>query len=242
MQRLLRGLVAALALLAGLLTVDAAPAAADLPYGPYTCANGYVWREAVPGDLVCVTPTQRDTTRGENALGPARREPNGGAWGPDTCKSGYVWRETRPSDHVCVPPASRDRARVDNSLAPYTILLPTATPTNGIAVNEVRSGYPYHTQLYTTSSFTPNKRVQFYSYDPNWPGTGHSILTLLGDVPTDAYGHLQSLTNFYGGWNITYLSCYRVATAGWLTARVVIVDQGTGIISSTNGELTAPWC
>ncbi|WP_426503549.1 hypothetical protein ACPPVO_38825 [Dactylosporangium sp. McL0621] len=117
MRRVLRGLVAALALIGGGLAVDAAPAAADLPYGPYTCKSGYVWREAVPGDYVCVLPSQRTTTQGENALGPSRRQPGGGAWGPDTCASGFVWRESRPSDHVCVPPASRARVRAPASSA-----------------------------------------------------------------------------------------------------------------------------
>jgi len=239
MQRVLRGLVAALALVAGVLMIDAGPAAADLPFGPFTCKSGYVWREAVPGDLVCVLPPQRDTTRTENALGPSRRQPGGGAWGPDTCASGFVWRESRPSDHVCVPPPSRDRARVDNGLAAHTMQQPSAAPTNGVYVNEVRSGYPYHTQLYTPSSFTPNKRVQFYSFDPSGQ---HTALTLLGDITTDGSGHLTSLYNYAGGWNIAYFNCTRVQSLGWLTARVITVDQGTGIVSSSNFDLTAPWC
>ena len=28
----------------------------DLPYGPDTCKQGYVWRDAIPGDHVCVVP------------------------------------------------------------------------------------------------------------------------------------------------------------------------------------------
>jgi hypothetical protein len=28
-------------------------------YGPDTCVSGMVWREAVPGDQVCVTPERR---------------------------------------------------------------------------------------------------------------------------------------------------------------------------------------
>ncbi|HEX2287076.1 MAG TPA: fibronectin type III domain-containing protein [Mycobacterium sp.] len=30
-----------------------------LPYGPDTCASGFVWRDAVPGDHICVTPERR---------------------------------------------------------------------------------------------------------------------------------------------------------------------------------------
>jgi hypothetical protein len=37
------------------------------PYGPKTCANGYVWRVATPYDLICVTPTVRDQVEQENS-------------------------------------------------------------------------------------------------------------------------------------------------------------------------------
>lgn len=37
------------------------------PFGPKTCANGYVWREATPDDYVCVTPGIRTLVRGEQA-------------------------------------------------------------------------------------------------------------------------------------------------------------------------------
>ena len=106
------GIVAA----AGLGTLLPAPATA-LPYGPYTCQQGFVWREAYNGDTVCVSPADRDTARAENAQAAARREPNGGAYGPDTCKPGFVWRETTPADHVCVPPDRRDRARAQTAKA-----------------------------------------------------------------------------------------------------------------------------
>lgn len=241
-HRALTGLLAALSLTAGLLIVNTAPAtAADLPYGPYTCKQGYVWREAVPGDLVCVTPAQRTQTANENALGPSRVEPAGGAYGPDTCKSSYVWRETRPSDHVCVPPASRDRATVDNRIAPFTLEAPNATPANGVYVNEVRLSSPYRVQLYAQATFTPNKRVQFYSYDP-YLQHGDRGLTLLADITTDWTGTLTSPSNHAGGKNIYFTYCTWVQSNGWLTAPVVIVDQGTGVVSSTGWNLTAPWC
>ena len=35
-------------------------------HGANTCQNGYVWREAFPGDLVCVVPSQRDQTASDN--------------------------------------------------------------------------------------------------------------------------------------------------------------------------------
>ena len=44
-------------------------------YGPDTCLPGFVWREAVAGDHVCVTPETRRRTRQDNTLADSRREP-----------------------------------------------------------------------------------------------------------------------------------------------------------------------
>lgn len=111
-------LVAALAAVAALTELGtpavAVPASAGQDFGSNTCLNGFVWREAVPSDLVCVTPDVRTQTRQDNALAAARRSPNGGPFGPDTCLQGYVWREAVANDHVCVTPATREQARNDN--------------------------------------------------------------------------------------------------------------------------------
>ncbi len=64
--------------------------AAPLPYGPDTCMQGFVWREARSGDTVCVTPDVRSSTAQENAQSRQNVEPNGGAYGPTTCKQGLV--------------------------------------------------------------------------------------------------------------------------------------------------------
>lgn len=37
------------------------------PYGPKTCANGFVWREATPLDFICVTPNIRALVKSEQA-------------------------------------------------------------------------------------------------------------------------------------------------------------------------------
>jgi hypothetical protein len=37
------------------------------PFGPKTCANGYVWREATPVDFTCVTPDIRTLVKSEQA-------------------------------------------------------------------------------------------------------------------------------------------------------------------------------
>lgn len=111
-------------IIAGTLLLSAltAPAVAaqgevDLPYGPDTCVQGFVWREAFPDDHVCVTAETRAQAAEDNKQASARREPGGGAYGPDTCLQGYVWREARPGDHVCVTAETRAQAAEDNSRA-----------------------------------------------------------------------------------------------------------------------------
>jgi hypothetical protein len=86
---------------------------------PDTCIQGYVWREAISGDHVCVTPQARDQAAEDNRLAndDSRRSPTGGAYGPDTCVQGYVWRVVVPSDLVCVTPETRDQVQQDNRLA-----------------------------------------------------------------------------------------------------------------------------
>jgi|SRR5688572_1777809 len=90
----------------------------DLPYGPDTCISGYVWREAIPGDNVCVTPATRSQTAYDNSQAAARRDPTG-VYGSNTCISGFVWREAYDGDVTCVTPATRAQARYDNSQAAY---------------------------------------------------------------------------------------------------------------------------
>lgn len=97
----------------------AAPAAMaqPLPYGPDTCIQGYVWREARPSDHVCVTPASRSRARADNAAAASRVNPGGGAYGPNTCRQGYVWREAFPGDFVCVTPPVRTETRAENAAA-----------------------------------------------------------------------------------------------------------------------------
>lgn len=94
------------------------PAAAGGAYGPDTCKDGFVWRDAFPDDHVCVTPGERTKARKQNAKANLRRSPTGGAYGPDTCRQGYVWRDGEEGDHVCVTPAERSEAALQNELAP----------------------------------------------------------------------------------------------------------------------------
>ena len=95
----------------------ATTARADLPYGPDTCQQGYVWREAFPGDHVCVIPKIREQAAYDNSQAGVHREPGGGPYGPDTCRQGRVWREARPDDHVCVTAETRAQTASDNRQA-----------------------------------------------------------------------------------------------------------------------------
>jgi hypothetical protein len=105
-------------------------AAADpgLPYGPDTCIQGFVWREANPQDHVCVTSAVRSQTAQENQLTGQHRDPNGGAYGSDTCLQSYVWRDAFEGDHVCVTPDIRTQAANDNAAAPSRMAANTPQP------------------------------------------------------------------------------------------------------------------
>jgi hypothetical protein len=82
--------------------------------GPGTCAQGFVWRGAVPNDHVCVTSQVHDQTNSDNTQAAARRSPTGGPFGSDTCLFGFVWREAFSGDHVCVTPQTKSQAAQDN--------------------------------------------------------------------------------------------------------------------------------
>ncbi len=86
-------------------------------YGPNTCKQGYVWREADDSDYVCVSPATRAHTQQDNAQTSARRQPGGGLYGPDTCRQGFVWRDAFLNDHVCVTVSTRSQAAYDNNQA-----------------------------------------------------------------------------------------------------------------------------
>jgi len=94
-----------------------AKAPEPLDSGKDTCKQGFVWREAVAADHVCVIAATRDQAKRDNAEAPQRKQPQGGASGPDTCKSGFVWREVTASDHVCVTLQTRQQTTQDNSRA-----------------------------------------------------------------------------------------------------------------------------
>ena len=98
-------------------TAIPAPALADpLPYGPDTCIQGYVWREARGGDTVCVAPDIRDAVAQQNSTPGANKDPNAGS-GPQSCSQGYVWREAFDGDTICVTTAFRQQMFDANAAA-----------------------------------------------------------------------------------------------------------------------------
>jgi hypothetical protein len=79
------------------------------------CLQGYVWREARPGDIVCVTGATRSQTAYDNSVKTSRWV--NGPYGPHTCINGYVWREAFSGDDVCVTGTVRSQAAYDNTQA-----------------------------------------------------------------------------------------------------------------------------
>ncbi len=89
--------------------------------GPNTCLPGFVWRNAYPGDAVCVTAQSRDQAASDNSQASSRVDPNG-PYGPNSCIVPYVWRNAHPGDAVCVTTEVRDQVELDNSQAQNRIV------------------------------------------------------------------------------------------------------------------------
>ncbi|OBC15809.1 hypothetical protein A5784_27300 [Mycobacterium sp. 852013-50091_SCH5140682] len=119
----------------GTAVVIPVPAAADpLPFGPDTCIQGYVWREARTGDTVCVTPDERSTVLQQNSNPGAHKDPNG-ASGPQSCAQGYVWREAFDGDTICVTPDFRQQMLNDNAAAASRKQATQPVPTPGASAS-----------------------------------------------------------------------------------------------------------
>jgi hypothetical protein len=103
--RCFAGCFALLALLSG-------GARADCPYGEDQCLPGYVWRDAFPGDRVCVPGQSRAQAASDNALDVSRK-----SRGSNLCLQGFVWREADPIDYVCVTVPTRSQAALENQQA-----------------------------------------------------------------------------------------------------------------------------
>jgi hypothetical protein len=114
-----------------------------LPYGPDTCAQGFVWRDAVEGDHICVTPERRQEVADDNALASTRAaaktppgqrvevgtecnplfsragDPPPPGCNPLTgqrfCNEGFVGRAATPQDTVCVTQQEADLIAQENA-------------------------------------------------------------------------------------------------------------------------------
>lgn len=225
------GRVAALVLGAATLTALTLPpaAATPLPYGPNTCAPGYVWRDAYHGDQVCVTPGERDTAAAENRLAADRRNPDGGPYGPDTCKSGFVWREARPSDHVCVEPSRRDVTRTQNYEGAHRLADPSQLPMGEFLIGTEEHQLGGRIYVKRGRGLSPNATIHFYAVGVNQTG-----LRSLGTVPTDAGGNLI-------GSATTPLVDVRCVPGRTGKATVIAVDGRTGLAAKA-GETGAFSC
>ena len=84
------------------------------------CRQGFVWRDAFAGDVVCVTPQTRIEAAADNAATGRIRDDG-------RCFQGFVWRDAGPNDHVCVTPWTRSEAAADNSQNHSRILLQTSS-------------------------------------------------------------------------------------------------------------------
>lgn len=207
-----------IATVAGVGALSPAQATA-LPFGPYTCQQGYVWRDAYHGDTVCVTPGERDTAHAENASAGARREPHGGAYGPDTCKQGFVWRETRPADHVCVTPDRRDRARAQNSEGVRRLADATQLPVGSVGVRTETHDLGGWIYVDGGGGLSPHARIEFWA-----AGVYHNGPTWLGSRQSDGNGYLPRET--------TSLVDVRCTIPRDTAATIVAVDTRTGIAKS----------
>ncbi|MEU1038720.1 hypothetical protein [Streptomyces sp. NPDC005907] len=188
-----------------------------LPYGPYTCATSLVWREAVPGDYVCVPPGVRTRASQDNAAAASRVQPGGGAYGDDTCTQGYVWRESRPSDHVCVPPPTRTYTWNENANAVYGYADPTGLPANGTNAR-------WEGQLHVWGSgFTPNRLVDVWSFDSATHAYSKSSLPLRAD----------------GSGQLDGFATRNSTQSDYRSVHVLIVDPATGLVRNA-GRVNAP--
>lgn len=104
-------LVNTLALL-GLAGSPLASRSANCPSGEDQCSAGFVWREAFPGDHVCVTGAVRVQAQHDNDLAEGNHLPSS-----EVCRAGLVWRDAEPDDHVCVNGTIRSQAAADNAAA-----------------------------------------------------------------------------------------------------------------------------
>jgi hypothetical protein len=99
----------------------------ELPYGPDTCKPGFVWRDAVRGDHICVTPERRQKVADDFHTAKSRapapsdlciyvEDPIACARGQGPCLEGFVPRDV-PGENVivCVDQKEADLIAQENA-------------------------------------------------------------------------------------------------------------------------------
>jgi hypothetical protein len=145
--------------LAALLLASPFNAVSASCYGLNACLEGWVWRQAIPTDYVCVTPAVRTQTAKDNVAGPSH-EAVGSPFDFESCAIGYVWREAYPNDQVCVLPATRQQAANNNAQAPNRVASLNLTVSVWEDYGAVTPPSPF-VLLVTTTSTTALFRLQF---------------------------------------------------------------------------------
>jgi hypothetical protein len=102
----------------------------DCSAGLDTCIQGFIWRQVIPADHVCVAPQVRQQIQADNAQAALRRSPTSTRSATISCLSGFVFREAVPGDQVCVTPAARAQAVQDNNAARTRDACPPLVPRN----------------------------------------------------------------------------------------------------------------
>ena len=148
-------------------------------FGQAACREGYVWREAFPGDYVCVTPDVRAQAARDNSQAKARLQP-----GSQYCVVPYVWRVARPDDLVCVTVQTRTQAANDNAHAAERVvttpprLTPPASPplirVPPPAVQATPSPVPAATHDRPVEAVTPSAHSGKTHKAEQHPGEQHS--------------------------------------------------------------------
>ncbi|HET9258022.1 MAG TPA: hypothetical protein VFO16_22865 [Pseudonocardiaceae bacterium] len=173
-------------IIAGIVAGFALPAtaASPLPYGPDTCKQGFVWREARPSDHVCVTPQNRQITWDENALAASRVQPGNNGYGPNACKSGFVWREAFDGDIVCVTPDRRAQAKLDNSQATQRRASPSSQ--GDCVINDGKA----YTGVSVGSNPTRYQAVYSPYLGARWNSCSHAVTLYIGDYSQGTHYNL----------------------------------------------------
>ncbi len=107
---------------------------------PDACVSGYVWRQLIDGDHVCVTDATFAQIQADNAAAPTRWMD--GAYGPHTCIAGYVWRDAFSGDDVCVTGDIRTTTALDNQAGPLRIAPRTDACVAGLRLPRGGAGGP----------------------------------------------------------------------------------------------------